>query len=164
MCCCAFPAYAAGEAIEIPAGINSVDFDGDGADETVVKAWRGNGNAHGFYALSFYKTGEAGALTLLPVEEDGDYREMLFTAQGADCAVTDYWLLREGAQTKLLKLERDMGQSYAEDNRVTYEVYGLNRNEEGLPGVPEAYFRLEKQGRTDRAYCDVGEALGEVDY
>jgi hypothetical protein len=84
----------------IPIGISRIDLDGDGHLEVVVRAWRENFNAHGFFVLSFYSEdperqalvkgrSAPAALGVIPVERgDGTvFATSISTDQGAECVV-----------------------------------------------------------------------------
>lgn len=142
----------------IPSGLHSIDLDQDGHDEFVIKAWRENFNAHGFFTLSFYKIQDDGALLIIPVEDSktGEFLNAVQTLQGADCIVQDYRLLKSGT---LIKAYRDLGEGFSDVKPVTFEMYRLQKNVDELPGIPRWFYKKFHVSQTSKRYCDVEKAF-----
>jgi hypothetical protein len=165
-------ARAADALVAIPDGISRIDLDGDGGQEIIVRAWRENFNAHGFFVLSFYfeqpdqqaSVGEhrlpasLGVIAVERLDRQG-FTNSVSTEQGAECTLRDFRLLQSDGEVMLLAAERRFGSGYDDTQAVLFTVYELTRNAEGLPGLPEAYFAVVRQYETEREYCDVGDAL-----
>jgi hypothetical protein len=165
-------ARAADALVAIPDGISRIDFDGDGRQEIVVRAWRENFNAHGFSVLSFYferpdrqasveersLPASLGVIAVERLDREG-FTNSVSTEEGAECMLRDFRLLQSGGEVMLLAAERPFGSGYDDTQAVLFTVYALTRNEEGLPGLPDAYFAVVRQYESERAYCDAGDAL-----
>lgn len=150
-------------------GANDVDLDGDGGLDMVFSAWRENYNAHGYTATTFYwqkrDSVPGPRWQLVPFfdakgvpEKDG-----FATAQGADCILADVRLLRPGSSAGksvlVVAAARDAGQTYADSAGVTFTVYTLERNADGLAGWPARRFEVTRTFRSRDRYCDVGDAF-----
>lgn len=68
----------------------------------------------------------------------------------------------------LVLADREMGETFTDDERVTFRIYKLEANAQGLPGRPTYYFDFAEQRVAERKYCDVETAfqneLGLGDY
>jgi hypothetical protein len=160
-------------AIEMANGPNAIDIDGDGHKDLVFSAHRSNFNAHDFEHITFYMqdsaaTSAAGATALekplwnvVPFFTAQAPEFVAFdTVEGADCRLRDMVLLRnpEGSVTVILA-DRDMGSSYADKALVTFSIYRVAHNAEGLPGAPPVYFKRVDHFRGRSLHCDVGHAM-----
>jgi len=156
----------------IPLGISHIDFNGDRRPEIVVRAWRENFNAHGFFVLSFYSEDPArqalvagrsvsAPLGSIPVKRlnGEEFATTLWTEQGADCVLTDFRLLRSGQRIMLVQAERGEGRGYDDRRAVVFTVYELRQNDAELPGLPDSYFSPVGHYQTKRRYCDVTDAF-----
>lgn len=148
--------------VPLAAGLNEIDLDGDGTRDAVVKAWRENFNAHGFFAYAFYQRTPKGEWNVIPLEHEGDAGLQIGfdTSMGADCTLRDLRLYRaRGGGVRLVVAAREFGDSYADSRPVTFTWYALKRNEDRTPGRPALYFARLDTETTKRRYCDVGEAI-----
>src|ERR1041384_5961794 len=147
-------------------GPNKVDLNGDTKADLVVKAWRDNGNAHGFSTVTFYlsnpDTEYIKAIWLAVPFADSAGRstsDYYRTYGGADCILSDMRLLRSRedprAPVMLVTGDREGGQSFGDTMPVTFTVYRFVTDTEGLPGSPPYYFKAARIIHTRRRYCDV---------
>ena len=64
--------------------------------------------------------------------------------------------------------DRKVGESFVEENTVTFKVYTLKQNTDEMPGLPSQYFALTETFTGKQRYCDVEKAfrseLGIGDY
>lgn len=160
---------------EIPPGISYADFDDGTKKVMVVKAWRENYNAHGFYVLDFYnpvktygsnvdqedKPTEIAPLQIIPAEKSTKFDLNFTTYQGADCVLQDYRFLEKDKKTYLWEAERDFGTSFADTEKVNFSLWALQKNDDGIPGWPAVYFKLVKKWQAEKKYCDVANAFRE---
>jgi hypothetical protein len=147
-------------------GPNQLDLDGDGRADLVFVAWRENFNAHGFNQITFYRsTAKTPAWQLVPFfKKDGTSAFTSFqTYQGADCVLSDLRVLRPTKNPTrsvvAVLANRPLGNSFVDKRRVTFTVYVLTQNSEGIPGWPSFYFQAEDTITSKGAYCDVGDAF-----
>ncbi len=135
--------------MEIPEGITEIDFDGDGTKEIIVKAWRGNFNAHGFYMISVYKE-DGGRLLLIPNHDNPIFR----TLHTADCTARDYFFLKQSNNIHLIEV-------MPQNSQTRFFVSGLFENKQGIPGWAEWYFEPLHTHSSNKKYCNLLEALNE---
>ena len=153
-------APASGGLLEIPEGISHIDLDEDGEDELVVKAWRDNFNAHGFYTISFYKEDENGRLTVLPFERsNGSFSDNIRTYSGAECWISDIRRYYGFGNSFLIFYQKDNHESMQDEVSVKASFYRLKENKEKLAGLPKWSFAKESEKLSKGKYCDVGEAI-----
>ncbi|WP_419798860.1 MAG: carbapenem self-resistance protein CarG family protein [Terasakiella sp.] len=163
---CSTAAYARMEAVPLKYGSNPIDLDGDGKTEQVIKTWRENFNAHGYYGYLFleeresYKGQITSTITVLAPDK-GLHRDMARSNEGVDCTVTDFTLIRTDNDPALvlLRSSRPITDGYSGNYPVTFEFYKLTRNEEGLPGDPYRYWKWYKSITSKQKYCDVHKAM-----
>ena len=92
------------------------------------------------------------------------------TSGGADCVLHDFRLLvsNQHKPSLLVVADRVMGETFVDENVVTFEVYTLKQNTDQMWGQPTFYFELTEQLTAKRKYCDVEKAfrgeLGIGDY
>ena len=64
--------------------------------------------------------------------------------------------------------DRETGETFVDEARVTFKTYTLKQNIETVPGPPTVYFDLTDERVAKRKYCDVEKAfhdeLGLGDY
>lgn len=160
------PASAQIEVVSLNYGNNTIDLDGDGKTEQVVKSWRENFNAHGYHTYLFledrksYKGQITATITVLDPGK-GLHRDMARSSEGADCTVTDYTLVQanDAPALVLLKSSRPTTDGFGGKHPVTFEFYKLARNEEGIPGDPHRYWQRYKTITSKQTYCDVHNAI-----
>jgi hypothetical protein len=155
-------------------GMNAVDVNVDGRDDSVVVARRENFNAHGFDVTTIYiwaaaDKGRELELQIVPLQspndaetkEDEREKLTLSTSGGADCLLEDFRLLTDAAAKTavVITAERTMGNSFADKQRVVFKHYRLKRNADGIPGWPLLYFERFKRHSSKERYCDVGDAF-----
>jgi hypothetical protein len=164
-------------------GVNAVGFGPAGTQGTVLLGWRENFNAHGFGVGTFYLKSPEGAipagfqhdgvLELVTVWDDvkGSKEALsVTTSGGADCVLHDFRLLvsNQHKPSLLVLADREMGETFTDEERVTFRTFTLKQNVEAMPGPPTYYFDLTDQRVATRKYCDVEKAfrneLGLGDY
>jgi hypothetical protein len=160
-------------------GVNAVRFGPAGTQGTVLLGWRENFNAHGFGVATFYLTTPKDAASgfqrfgLVSIWDDvKDSREALSitTSGGADCVLHDFRLLISSQQKPALLVlaDRTTGETFVDEETVTFKMYTLEQNMARTPGLPTFYFALTEQRVANRTYCDVEKAfqddLGLGDY
>jgi hypothetical protein len=156
------------EIVPLAEGPNSVDLLGWGRPGLVVMGFLNNYNAHNSHHLTFYVSypdSEGGQIRwdVVPFVA-GSHRELGFsTHQGADCVLRDLRILNQLAPPPtaaiVLVAERDIGESYADSQPVTFSIYEIRTNVAMAPGTPGIYFERTHVRRSRRQYCDVDEAL-----
>jgi hypothetical protein len=126
-----------------------------------VRSWRDNGNAHGFDVVSFYETGEQ--LNLVPLFSSGNDKEkyQLTVSGGADCVLHDFRLLKAAGKkpAQLIIADRDLSESYLEDNTVHFTYYDLVEGDRGAVGAPPLSFVATKNSVARHKFCDVNDAF-----
>ena len=161
------------QVIDIANGPNAIDIDGDGRKDLVFNAHRSNFNAHAFEHITFYLQDhvEAGE-TDGTVQEKSMWNVVPFftrkvpeyvafdTIEGADCWLRDMVLLRnsEGSVT-VITADRALGTSYADKARMTFSIYRVAHNTDGVPGSPPVYFQRVDQFQSRNLYCDANYAI-----
>lgn len=146
----------------------------DGQEGVAILAHRENFNAHSFDVLSIYTTtspfhGSQAELNIVPFFKGGKETLFLTVSGGADCLLHDFRLLSNpDGVPRLITAEREMGQSYADSETVSFDFYALKINAGGELGWPAFYFEKTGGKKSKGRYCDVGEAfkkeLGLSDY
>jgi hypothetical protein len=92
------------------------------------------------------------------------------TSGGADCVLHDFRLLvsNQHEPSLLVLADREMGETFTDEERVTFRTYKLEQNFQATPGLPAYYFDLTDRRVAKRKYCDVESAfqneLGLGDY
>ncbi|MEI6415360.1 MAG: hypothetical protein WCP34_14020, partial [Pseudomonadota bacterium] len=115
-----------GRVVKLSNGVTLLSLLGQKSNGMAMMAHRENFNAHGFDLFSLYLKGSAHsgdasdwhAVTFFDGEKE---KWVLTTGGGADCLLHDFRLI-SGANGKYLRLvvaDRDMGESYVDENRVT---------------------------------------------
>lgn len=156
--------------VKLVYGVNAVDFGPPGTHGTVLLGWRENFNAHGFGVATFYLKDPQGAVSGLQRDDmlglvsfwDGLKEELTVTTSGgADCVLHDFRLLisNQHKPSLLVLADRKMGETYGDENSVTFKTYTLKQNIEQMPGPPTYYFDLTEQRTAKRKYCDVEKAF-----
>lgn len=169
--------------VKLVYGVNAVGFGPAGTQGTVLLGWRENFNAHGFGVGTFYLRAPKGTippgvqnddvLGLVTVWDDvkGSKEALTVTTSGgADCVLHDFRLLvpTQHMPSLLVLADREMGETFIDEERVTFKTYTLTQNIEAMPGLPTYHFDLTDERVAKRKYCDVEKAfqdeLGLGDY
>ena len=154
--------------VHLKNGPNHLDFDGDGSPDLVFVARRENFNAHGFTLTTFYTNAKLNdddgsrMWSVAPLfDKDGRENDNFATFEGADCTLRDMVILRASSKAPviLVTAERPLGRSFVDDLPVTFTVYRLRRNEDGVFGRPITYFEEVSRTQSTKAYCDVDAAM-----
>jgi hypothetical protein len=169
--------------VKLVFGVNAVGFGPAGTQGTVLLGWRENFNAHGFGVGTFYLKAPKGTIptgfqnddvlglvTLWNDVKGSKEALTVATSGGADCILHDFRLLisTQHKPSLLVLADREMGETFVDEERVTFKIYTLTQNIETMPGRPTFYFDLTDQRVAKRKYCDVEKAfqdeLGLGDY
>ena len=160
--------------VRLTSGTNSVDLDGDGTSDLVVRAWVDISNAHSYDMLTFYvhnpeDTVNGLNLIVFADSHSASRSDAFRTTRGADCALSDLRLLKPRAGPAVVVIgRRDLGASYADSLPVSFTVYRLHHHHDGVPGTPPYLFVAERTFQSPNRYCDVNDAfraeLGLGDY
>lgn len=156
--------------VTIVYGVNAVDFGPQGTHGTVLLGWGENFNAHGFGVVTFYLTTPKGTVSglqrddmlgLVSVWEGQNEKLTVKTSGGADCVFHDFRLLisNQHKPSLLLLADRKMGETFVDEESVTFKTYTLKQNIQQMPGPPTYYFDLTEQRTAKRKYCDVEKAF-----
>lgn len=148
------PSYAGDN---IPEGLSYIN---QGKQELlVVKAWRDNFNAHGFYMISIYKKDKSGRLYIIPLENDTKEEASLInqiqTSHGADCTTRDVFI----KSSKIVIAEKQFAMPVCSRAPVIFSVYSLEENTESMPGTPKWYLKRTQKEQSKSTYKDVHEAF-----
>jgi hypothetical protein len=151
--------------VRLSRGPNWVDLLGSGRKEDlIVSAYRDNGNAHSFSVFAIYVQG----WQLVPrfdMRKDKVWESPMIaqTFQGADCVLDDMRIVqlkgKEYTQVFLILGSRARGQSFVDSESVSFDVYRLWRNPEGITGQPPFYFEYEVTVPGKGKYCDINKAF-----
>jgi hypothetical protein len=163
------------EVVTLMNGGNTLDINGDGNEDLIFRAWRGNYNAHGFSQFSFFiHSTDSTSDDSIPMwhlvpfqDKNQNYIDNLTTIEGADCILQDIRVLRPNQSIKtpitVIVGKRGYGQSYADSENVVFKIYQLHRNDEGIPGWPPFYFEEKYSIEGKNKHCDINEAfLSEI--
>ena len=159
--------------VKLHNGLNSVDVDGDGKQDTIVVAHRENFNAHSFDAATIYVWARPSSkdpmeLQIVPLQsksakekENTSEHLELISSGGADGLLHDFRLFVDAKHhtAVIITATRAFGESFADTQAVVFEYFELTQNTEGIPGDPILYFKSYKQVTSKKTYVDVGEAF-----
>ncbi len=153
-------AWAKTSLIPIPAGMSARDLTGDGRPEKILKLWRENYNAHGYYVLIFLEDGTPPSVIGILPHNQTTPQNSLETRQGADCVVRDFRLMVDENATTLVQAEKSTETAdYSASAPVIFAYYTLKHNKDGAAGSPAFSFEWIKTQTSTRPYCDVNEAF-----
>ncbi|MEP6763195.1 MAG: hypothetical protein ABJB66_02735 [Gemmatimonadaceae bacterium] len=152
-------------------GANTVEILGDGSPAQVFVAWRGNYNAHGFSAATFYVRGksdrsDSAEWNLVPFfggPQDGvTGRNEFLTSEGADCTVGDIRVVQKShAAVEIVIGKRDLAKSFVDSEPVHFDYYKLTRNTDDGVGRPPYFFQFTHSVAAKHNYCDVNVAFNK---
>jgi len=166
------PMFPKAEVVELKNGVNSIDLDGDGVLDMVIRARQhalGAGRHLDTYIfLVKVDTGERWEWNLIGLDKPsfGGY-SYDFDAYGDDeCMSRDLRLLSNGDDRRnrftLISAIRELGRHQYDDDRVRFYLYELvDTNTMKLLDFPQYEFFLKQVITTERKYCDVGRAFLE---
>lgn len=154
-------------------GLNAIDVNSDGREDTIVVARRENYNAHGFESTAIFIWGsttdaEPESLHIVPIQRASAATPastkdqlVLRSAGGADGLLNDFRLLINATEhtAVLITAARRFGASFADAQPVVFEFYELARNMEEVPGAPLFYFQAYQRKVSKTPYQDVTEAF-----
>src|SRR5437762_2731192 len=157
-------AFSRMDVLALNEGPNNLQLKGWAPPDMVMRAWRENFNAHGFYFYTFYAQhpdSEDGRTRweLIPFMVGNHFENGIATSQGADCVLRELRVVRPKQTPNpvtVLVADREMKGTYADTERVTFSVYELRTNTAGRPGEPGIAFYRVRTIPARRQYCDVG--------
>jgi len=156
------------EVIKLKNGFNEVHFDGLDQKTLVVIAHRENYNAHSYDVATLfvdYKPTdqyEPAGLQIIPVIEKNETNTFHLSASGgADCVLHDYRFVKntKTGETWLIVGDRNLGESYADTEAVTFTFYKLALHKDQEPGFPPLSFEYWKIQMAKEKYCDIEKAF-----
>jgi hypothetical protein len=159
--------FALMDVLVINEGPNNLQLKGWAPTDLVMRAWRENFNAHGFYYYTFYvqhPDSEDGRTRweLVPFVTANRFANGIATSQGADCVLRDLRVVRPKQPpnpVRVLIADREMKGTYADSEHVTFSFYELRTNTRGMPGEPGIAFYRVRTIPARRRYCDVHDAF-----
>jgi hypothetical protein len=166
-------AFAGMVLVTLHDGSNELDLEGDHVPDLIFRAWRDNGNAHGFHLTTFYRHAHYDAdrfspasdrwelvpfFAATPPTEVDSYRDVL----GADCVLEDLFLMRPTPDTSKPTMaviaKREFGETFVSSMPVAFDVYEL-RKEPVTIGRPAVFFEYVRSVTSTKTYCDVADAM-----
>jgi hypothetical protein len=154
-------------------GSNELYLEGNRVLDMVFRAWRENGNAHGFDLTTFYRHAHYDAdkfspasdrwelipfFDSTPPKEVDSYRNFI----GADCVLEDLFLMRSAPATHKPTMaviaRREFGETFVSDMPVSFDIYELKKEPVTL-GRPEVFFENVRTAKSKGNYCDVADAM-----
>ena len=166
------PMFPNAEIVELKNGVNSVDLDGDGTLDMVIRARNHSLGAgrHRDTLIFFVKvdTGEGWEWNLIEFDKPSS-RGFTghFSAYGDDeCMSRDLRLLISGDDQRgrltLILAIRELGRHVYDDDRVRFFLYELvDTNIPKILDFQRYEFFLKQVITTERKFCDVGKAFRE---
>jgi len=155
------------EVLQISEGPNSLELNGAAPTDLILSGWVENYNAHGFHYFTFfvqYPDSEDGRTRwdLVPFVMGDRTDKGLTTSGGADCKLHDLRVLRPRSGPRSVTIvvaDRDLGNSYADRERVVFSVYEVGQNSTMTPGRPGIAFYRTRTIVARARYCDVNDAF-----
>jgi hypothetical protein len=154
-------------------GSNELYLEGNRVLDLVFRAWRENGNAHGFNVTTFYRHAHYDADRFSPASDRWElvpffdatppkgvdsYRNSM----GADCVLEDLFLLRPAPAankpTMAVIAKREFGETFVSSMPVSFDIYELKK-EPVTVGRPEVFFERVRTAKSVGNYCDVADAM-----
>ena len=158
--------------VTLESGVTRVDLNGDGVMDMVTKSRVDIGNAHNSSVYRFLLRLEAPYFSevtwvVVPIQfpgEDEAWPETS-TTEGASCILRDIRLLvdKQGkeSRTTLIVANRDFGESFADEEDVTFNVFRFETDHQSNPGSPTFYFRHVTTIAGKSKHCDINQAFKE---
>jgi hypothetical protein len=154
-------------------GSNELYLEGNRVLDVVFRAWRENGDAHGFNLTTFYRHAHYDAdrfspasdrwelvpfFDSTPPREVDSYRNFM----GADCVLEDLFLMRQAPGTNKPTMaviaKREFGETFISSMPVSFDIYELKKEPVTL-GRPEVFFEKVRTAKSMGKYCDVADAM-----
>ena len=156
--------------ISLDFGVNKVPgFLLDGSAATIVEAWRGNGNAHGYSAWMVLTGPSEGNPVGLALFDDGEGHELATIRDDpfdGERTLGSVWFARarvDGEPASIVidaHLDWTDGKPLADHERATIEIYRLAASGEGI-GLPLEFVWIATL-RTEKRYCNVDLAVRDT--
>jgi hypothetical protein len=158
--------------IVLHAGVNEVpDFAPDGGTITIVQAWRGNGNAHGYntwMVLSSNAEGQSFGIVGIERSDTRQLEEIVrdnpFDGERIIGVVRFAKARVDGADQSILieaSLDAEPGRAFADHEPVTVRIYQLFRTD-GAPGSTPDVFKPILTMQETRRFCNADLALHQI--
>jgi len=162
----ALPRLAHLAPISLNAGVNRIPhFMPDGRDAQIIRAWRENGNAHGYEVFLILAPTKRGASDWNVVgfdrgkSFDDEITYAPHSGEDVSQAIRFVWTSQHGKRTPLVvKAVRNIETSYADPSVTTITVYSL-RKSDGVFGTTTDYFAILKEWKAGMRYCNAELAL-----
>jgi hypothetical protein len=154
-------------------GSNELYLEGNRVLDVVFRAWRENGNAHGFNLTTFYRHAHYDAdrfspasdrWELVPFFDSTPAREVdsYRNSMGADCVLEDLFLMRPtpatNKPTMAVIARREFGETFISMMPVSFDIYELKKEPVTI-GRPEVFFENVRTATSMGKYCDVADAM-----
>ncbi|MBL8670990.1 MAG: FG-GAP repeat protein [Alphaproteobacteria bacterium] len=168
-------------------GPNSIDINGDGRPDLVLKAWRESFNGSGFQTYQFLVNMGPERRTFLderqrerdsaaparggdlwevvPIEDPDGKRMQLVLAEAetGPCNLRTAALVHQpGVGIVLIVAEKRATADILGSSAVAIDFYTVAHNPDGVPGEPTYSFRRSESVATKKSYCDAREALDAI--
>ncbi len=155
--------FAFADVLNIKYGVNSMDINGDGIDDMIIRTRWDVSSAHSAdkYSLAVSYGGNGAFIPkgYYDVGFQEDNSRILWTSEGADCVLSGYvFHVNKGKALEIDYYHRDWGEGYADTQPVTITRYRLtDRHNEALEGMGLTPYFLKKikERRIMKKYCDV---------
>ena len=151
-----------GQVVKLANGVTPMELDGLKLQATLTH--RENYNAHSFDIFSLaikdaVMKGSAPSWQAVTFFDGDEEHYELRSGGGADCLLHDFRLLRLGKTLTLVLADREPGDSFADQARVTFSFYELRKNAQNAVGRPLYYFERTATQPATQSYCDVSDAF-----
>jgi len=155
---------------ELHPGINTVPgFGVNGETFTIVQAWRGNGNAHGYdvwLVLSPEAEGQKFGVTGQEIQGEVLPRDIIrdepFDGERWEGSIRFARAKVDGVPRTILidaQLGYDGGRPFADHETATIRIFQLSRSDDG--GQPDIFNQISER-KTAKRYCNVEYAVRDV--
>jgi hypothetical protein len=143
--------------------VNSVaNFAVDGRDARIVRAWRDNGNAHGYDLFLVLMPTTAGSAdwNVVGFETGDEFSDQIRTQPhtGEDIVKAVRFVRGPNGQPLVAVATRTISEGYYDRAETTISIYELRRNE-GSFGTTQDYFAVARRWNAQKRYCNAELAL-----
>ena len=105
--------------------------------------------------------GDAKQWDIVPLMDKNKEKFEITIGGGADCVLHDFRLIAGSGKVPavLILADRDMGESYADSEKVTFTYFRLMTRKDSIAGFPPYSFERARVKISNVHYCDVTEAF-----